>query len=127
MNKFRNPSGNGFGGGANRVGLVSFNPLSKRRKFPKTTLTARIAHREAGPPQRSGSPLSPKCTGMRAGKVGITRKVQAICSSQVVNKNSFNTVARRFGTIFMWSTNIARACRLANRDLILNSYLHGPT
>ena len=127
MNKFRNPSGNGFGGGANRVGLVSFNPLSNRRKFPSIKLIANIAHKVAVPPQRSGSPLNPKCTGMRAGKVGITRKVHAICSSQMVNKNSFNTDARRFGTNFMWSTNIARACRLANRDLILSSYLHGPT
>lgn len=66
-----------------------------------------MAHNEAGPPQRSGSPLSPKCTGMREGKVGITRKVHAICSSQMVNKNSFNTDARRFGTIFMQTTNIA--------------------
>lgn len=123
----RNPSGIGLGGGTKRVGLTSPKPLSKRRKLPNRTLIVNIAHKVAGPPQPSGSPLSPKCTGMRAGKVGITRKVQPICNSQVMNNNSFSRKARRFGTIFIQTTNIASAMRPSNMAFIFSSYLHGPT
>jgi hypothetical protein len=44
-----------------------------------------------------------------------------------MNKNSFNRNARRFGTIFFQTTNIASRRHSANMAFIFSPYLHGPT